>query len=330
MNDKPRNFLPRDGAGSFSLPPETGAIKRMVGLDGFMEIYSVHATYRVKTPDHLDPDRVVPNMPWSQSAHSNAGASNPIVARIFLQAIEAMGNWSLRNGNAEAIKRYLHTCKEEAVICEATYKNLKPAYDAAVTQVNDCKLKTQRNMVECPSLPTLRDDATAFLTSAKRALQAVGDVFNQFYAADGKKPLVNNANFSFGIARLENSQPLNQAFIDYLRKVEPVTMRFVDLRNGLEHQSERDFTAIENFQLTPKAIVPPSWKREGFAGDGAVLEEMHVFIQFLIEFCEHVFFFGLMDNIAPNFPIGFLVEQLPENEIDAECPIRYRIMPRFR
>jgi hypothetical protein len=36
-----------------------------------------------------------------------------------------------------------------------------------------------------------------------------------------------------------------------------------------------------------------------------------------------------MDNIAPNFPIGFQVEQLPEKEIDAECPIRYRIMPRF-
>jgi len=70
--------------------------------------------------------------------------------------------------------------------------------------VNDRKLNVQRNMVECPSLPNLRDEATAFLTSAKRALQFVGDVFNQFYAPDGKKPLVNNANFNYAITRLEN------------------------------------------------------------------------------------------------------------------------------
>jgi len=327
MNDKPKKFLPRDGGGSFSLPPETGVIKRMVGMDGFMEIYTVHATYRVKTPDHLDPERAVPNMPWSQSAHSLAGASNPIVARIFLQSIEAMGNWSLRNGNVEAVKRHLHACKEEAIICEGAYKNLKPAYDAAIAQVNDRKLNVQRNMVECPSLPNLRDEATAFLTSAKRALQFVGDVFNQFYAPDGKKPLVNNANFNYAITRLENSQPANQALLDYLRKVEPVTKRFVDLRNGLEHQNETVFTVIENFQLTPKGIAPPSWRRNSLAVDGPVLEEMHFFIQFLIEFCENVFFFGLLDNIAPNFSIGFQVEQLADDKVDPECPIRFRLKP---
>ncbi|MEI9962711.1 MAG: hypothetical protein WDM76_16825 [Limisphaerales bacterium] len=90
MNAPSRKRLPRDGAGSFDLPPESGALKHMMGLDGFMEIYAVRATYRVKTPDILDPSRTVPNMPWSQSLHSSAGASNPIVARIVIQLAEAL------------------------------------------------------------------------------------------------------------------------------------------------------------------------------------------------------------------------------------------------
>jgi hypothetical protein len=124
MNDKRKTFLPRDAAGSFSLPPEAGKIKRMVGLDAAMEFYTVHATYRVKSPDRINPSRTIPNMPWSQSAHASEGASNPIVARIFLQSLDALNNWPLRNGNIETIKRNLHACKEEAIICEGAYKKL--------------------------------------------------------------------------------------------------------------------------------------------------------------------------------------------------------------
>ncbi|MGA2853285.1 MAG: hypothetical protein ABSE90_04020 [Verrucomicrobiota bacterium] len=329
MNDKPKTFLPRDRGGSFSVPSDTGAIKRLVGLDGFMEIYTVHATYRVKSPDNLDPTRTVPNMPWSQSAHAMVGASNPIVARIFIQAVDALDNWPLRNGNIEAIKRHLHVCKEEAIICETAYNKLKLEYDKAVARVNDRKLKIQGNMVECPHLPSLRDEATAFLTSAKRAIQGAGEVFNQFYVPDGTKPLVKNANFSFAITRIENSRPGDQVFLDFLKKIEPVTKRFVEMRNGLEHPTGKDFTKIEDFQLTPKGIASPTWQRNGFVEDGPILVEMEFFMRFIIDLCENIFFFGLMDNIGPNLPIGFQVQELAEEQIDAECPIRYRLTPKF-
>lgn len=327
MNDPSRKRLPRDGAGSFDLPPESGAIKHMMGLDGFMEIYAVRATYRVKTPDTLDPSRTVPNMPWSQSLHSSAGASNPIVARIVVQLAEALGNWSLRNGKATVLKRHLHACKEDALICEAAFNRLKIPYDSAVARINERKLTIKRDMVECPSLPSLRDDATCFLNSAKRAMQSVGEVFNQFHVPDDKKPKVSNANFEFAITRLENSPPVNQQFIDYLRQTIPFIKRFVDLRNGLEHPTAGDATVIHDFRVTPKGITPPSWSRPGLANEGPVVDEMREFTELLIGFCENVFFFGLLDNIAPNFQIGFEVKLVPETEIDPECPVRYRLQP---
>lgn len=326
-SDLPRKRLPRDGAGSMDFPPEAGAIKRMVGFDDFMEVYAVHCTYRVKTPDILDPGRTVPNMPWSKIAVSNVGASSPIVARIVIQSVEALGNWHLRNGKPEVIKRHLHACKEEALICKAAYGRLKPHYDAAVTLISEGKLPVKRKVVECPSLPNLRGEVAVFLTAARRALQSIGEVFNEFYVPDGKKPLVKNANFEFAVVRLESTQPMNQQFIDYLRKVVPSTKHFVELRNSLEHPTDGDSTVIEDFRLTPKGIAPPSWRRGSLGKEGAVIEEMRAFLEFLIVFCEDVFFFGLKDNIAPDFPLGFEVVPVQDRDIDPECPVRYRVRP---
>ncbi len=292
-----------------------------------MEVYTVHATYRVRTPGSLDPKRAVPDMPWSQSLHRPVGASNPIVARIVIQLVDALGNWPLRNGNREAIKRHLHACKEEALICEAAYNRLKAHYDAALARVTEEGPRIQRNVVECPSLPSLRDEASVFLASAKRSLQFVGEIFNQFYVPDGKRPMVANANFEFAIARLKNSQPINQDFRDYLVNIVPFTKHFVELRNGPEHPSDNDLTIIEDFRLTPKGIVPPSWRRGSLAGGFLIIGEMRVFLEFFVNFCENVFFFGLMDNIATNLPLGLAVEPLPADQIDPECPVHYRLTP---
>jgi hypothetical protein len=317
--------LPRDSAGYMDLPPETGAIKGMVGLDGFLEIYTVHGTYRVKTPDRLDPKRTVPNMPWSQSLHSPVGASNPIVARIVIQLADALGSWPLRNGNREAIKQYLHACKEETLICEAAYNRLKVHYDAAVACMGEGRLKTERNVVECPSIPTLRGEASLFLASAKRSLQCVGEIFNQFYVPDGKSPMVKNGNFEFAVTRLENSQPVNQKIIDCLRDVVPFTKHMVDLRNGFEHPTDTDRTLIEDFRLSPEGIIPPSWQRGTLADNRPVIAEMRAFLDFIIGFCETVFFFGLMDDLSPNLPLRLAVEPVPVHEIDPERPVRYRL-----
>jgi len=115
----------------------------------------------------------------------------------------------------------------------------------------------------------------------------------------------------------------------FLKQIEPKTKRFAELRNGLEHPTEQDFTRIEDFQLTPKGIAPPCWQRGGVANEGPILDEMEFFVRFVVELSETVFFFGLLDNIAPNFQIGFQVEQVAEAEIDPECPIRYALLPRL-
>jgi hypothetical protein len=264
-------------------------------------------------------------MPGSQSVHALVGSSSPFIARIVIQSVEALGNWPLRRGNLETIKHHLHACKEDALICDAAYHRLKSPYDAAAARIVEHKVPIKNSTIECPSLPTLRDDATAFLTSAKRALQSIGEVFNQLYAPDGKKPKVGNANFEFAIERLEQSVPVNQGFVDYFKKTVPVVKRFVDLRNGLEHPNSHDLTEIEDFHPTPGGFNPPSWRRGALVTQASILDDMSYFLDFLVCFCEAVFFHCLMDNLAVKIPLQ--VVPMPESKIDLECPIRYRIEP---
>jgi hypothetical protein len=54
---------------------------------------------------------------------------------------------------------------------------------------------------------------------------------------------------------------------------------------------------------------------------------MHTFLDFVIGFCESIFFFGLMDNLFSNLPLGLAVEPIPADQIDPECPVRYRLRP---
>jgi hypothetical protein len=122
MSTPPSNLkkmLPRDGSGKIGLPAETGTITRMVGHDGFLEVYTTLATYRTETPDNLDPERKVPNMPWAKKKAADVGSANPIVARIFLQAHDAIKNATLTRGDTKTILSHLHSCKQELVSCEA-------------------------------------------------------------------------------------------------------------------------------------------------------------------------------------------------------------------
>ena len=134
---------------------------------------------------------------------------------------------------------------------------------------------------------------------------------------------MGNANFEFAIARLENSPSVNQSLLDYLKKAVPTTKRLVDLRNGLEHPNGDDRTIIEDFRPTPGGIDPPAWHRGNLVVKSSLLDDIRFFLDFLICFCENVFFHGLLDNIAINFP--FEVVQVPDSKVDPECPVLYRL-----
>ena len=56
--------LPRDAAGSLELAGGTGGITAMCSCDEFLEVYKEDMTFRVKSPESVDPGRTNPNAPF--------------------------------------------------------------------------------------------------------------------------------------------------------------------------------------------------------------------------------------------------------------------------
>src|SRR3972149_7992770 len=133
MNKK----LPRHLAGSFELKEGTGPITAMCPCGEFLEIYKVDKTFRVKTPEAIDPEKMNPNAPWVASPVDDVGSSNPIVARVLLQGHEILNSAPFEGEvNKDAVTTHLHDCKESLVACEKTAKRGGSHIDRVVSEVN--------------------------------------------------------------------------------------------------------------------------------------------------------------------------------------------------
>ena len=149
-SDIPRKRSPRDGAGRMDLPSETGPIVRMIGHSGFLEVYAALGTYRIQTPDNLDPERTVPDVPWAQKKASNVGPANPIAARVFIQAHDALQQANYPKVEAQKILPHLHACKEEIIVCESAYLANKLEHDQIERLIREGAVTRKGSTIVCP------------------------------------------------------------------------------------------------------------------------------------------------------------------------------------
>lgn len=320
---RPR-MMPRDGAGSMELTGGTGAVMHLIGLPGFMEIYKIDATFQAQTPDNIDPCRTNPDVPWAWKITDDAGCQNPAVARVFIQCAEALKNVRLLRGNQERIGSALHAVKTEIRHCEKAFRRLAAQHDKIQAAIRAAGgLQVEKRVVNgLPGIPNLQEEGTLFITSAKRALQHVAEVLNEFYGTT-----VNNARFDIGRKQLKALHPLPKEQLECLEFFAATINRILSLRNSQDHTPKE--TVIEDFHLTAVAIQPPTWRVKS-EPETPMLPEMRDIIAALIELTEVSFFHGLMDNLdSPPGPFGYQLLQIPEDQRDKDCPMRFRCELQF-
>jgi hypothetical protein len=59
-----RQPMPRDTGGSIEITEGTGPIPAMISTGELLEIFKVDKTFRVATPESIDPERTNPNAPF--------------------------------------------------------------------------------------------------------------------------------------------------------------------------------------------------------------------------------------------------------------------------
>lgn len=166
--------LPRDEAGSIDLHGGTGGITGMCSCADFLEIYKEDVTFRVRTPESIDPERTNPNARMVAAMTNDVGSSSPAVARILLQGREIIEAAAFeRPVDVPAVVQLLHAAKEEVIVCEKVAARVAGRIDQIIEEIKAGSVKADRrtrSLSALPQVPNLHPDATTFLIHAKRAI----------------------------------------------------------------------------------------------------------------------------------------------------------------
>lgn len=313
---------PRYRAGHGELRGGTGGITRMCSAVDFLEVYKVDKTFRIYTPESLDPDKTDPNMHWMSKPAADVGSANKIVARIFIQSSEALKNTPLSDSISEDdILRCMHCCKEQLLICEDKQKYVSDETERIYQLCSQGKLtKEGLHFADFPQIDRLEEYCGVFLSNAKLTIQTIAEIINLFYKTSFDGPRFDKiVKWSKKVLRQ------NRAFVNCLEHHQLGLKQIVDMRNAQEHPKVNRKLVIENFTLKPGNTVSyPLWYISG-EEPSCIANTMIAMVNFLVTFTESVFLYCIMDNISGSFP--HVVRAIEDSSLDPDCPIKYFVEP---
>lgn len=320
--DKTRRRGSRYEAGQIELEGGTGGIVQMVGCADYLEIYKVDRTFRVKTPETLDPDETNPDMMWVVEQAAEVGSQNPVVARVLLQGKEMLDSALLApKVDKDDIVQALHAYKETLLACDREYEHIKLKIEGEVDRVRRESLATQnrgRVVAGFPHVADLESHATSFLTFSKRCIQQQARIFDLFFGTQIYSPHFHKIR-EWIAENLSKESPLHSFFEDQ----EPRVKYVLSLRNGLEHPVPGPRTVIENFRLAPDGeIHTPRWYLEGEV-PRPILEESDALRRSLLKMVETLVILSALERTESDFP--YVVYTIPKGERRKECPMKYRL-----
>jgi hypothetical protein len=317
-------FSLRDSAGSFKIPStKDGVIKAMCSLPSHLEIYTPYETFKVQSPNTIDPDRTNPNTLWINVKTHDVGCSSPFVARTLLMANEMLKVSSqLEDSEREKLLLKMYAIKESLLQCDKASQTYRLALEAELLAVDSSGMKLApeaRSLAYFPIIPELEAKITAFLVSARRCVTEICQIPSSFWQTSKPHSNLEHLLNKELHAKLGEAHNLNVHLKRYLSG----TNRILQLRNGQEHgvTSANQKLHVKNFEMQPtNQICKPVWFLEGETAVDIAFEMKEIPL-FLLDFAETIFI-GCIDSTLPVWPpLGF--EKI--EPVDVECPIQYRL-----
>lgn len=309
--------LPRDSAGSIELIGGTGPIMMVCPLDTFVEVFKEDVTFRLMTPESIDPDRLDPNAPFTATPSAQVGSAHPIVARSLLQGIEIMSRTLVSQERKKAATKILHECKELLISCEVVFKRVSNAIQQVELQIGD-GLPAGHTINPFPHVENLEADCAAFLITANRTVKTICELPSVFIELARQ-----DNNFDHLGARLVTTIGEDADLTKFILANAPAGKLIVDMRNGHEHpRNSENRTIVNNFRLIPlQGISPPTWHISKDAPI-EVRESMHGMISFLLAMVEMLLIHLVM--YEPHEMVHTAIVQIPETDINPAMPFNYR------
>ncbi|MBU0485158.1 MAG: hypothetical protein KKB30_11690 [Proteobacteria bacterium] len=321
MKKPKKKNLPRHAAGSFTLKEGTGPITAMCSCGEYLEMYKKDKTFRVRSPESIDPEETNPNALWVTTPVDDIGSSNPIVARVFLQSIDML-NFAIFDSEIkkEEVIAKLHSCKELLVSCFKVATKVSEQIKQKISEIESKGIEKDnhgRGLNPFPHILNLEDECGTFLVRLNRAIKAICELPSLFFQLDR-----TDSNFDYLGKRLEGKFGSEFILTKFVQDNAETVRYLIDLRNYHEHPGETK-TIIENFSLTPDSKIQiPMWGLS--SGElRSIKEEMFGSVNLLMEVAEIMFIHCIMGTVSKKFP--FIIERIPEDKVEKDKPIYYRL-----
>ena len=313
--------LPRHAAGSMDLKGGTGPLTGMVSCGEFLEIYKIDKTFRVRSPESIDPDETNPNALWVSSPTDDVGTKNLIVSRVFLQGHEIVKSAGFDvEIDKKAVTQKLHQCKEILISCEKTSNKITEQIEVIIKEIEHEGIGRDnqgRGLNPFPQVMDLEHECGSFLVHANRAIKTICELPSLFLPLDRV-----DSNFDHLQKRLEKHLGPEAVLTKFVASNAESIRYIISLRNYHEHPGEK-ITEIENFRLMPDSKIQVPTLQVTGNPPAPLKEEMEDTINFLIEITETMLILLVMATVSKKFP--YIIEKINEADINPENPFHYRL-----
>jgi hypothetical protein len=287
----------------------------------FLEVYKKDMTFRVKTPESIDPGRTNPNAPFVVAVSDNVGSASSTVARVLLQGRDILQSALFQEKvDTPSIVQILHACKEALVVCEKVAGRVASQVDTIVGEIQASGLERDsrgKALNPFPQVSDLEANATAFLIHAKRSIHTICRLPSMFLPVPAK-----DNNFDALGKTLASAIGTQAPITEFVRANAPGVRYLIELRNHQEHPDIKR-TVIDNFAVMPNGTISvPMWYVSGET-PRPIGEEMPGAVTFLVQMAEAMLIHLVMHTVDKRFP--FIIQELDAGQVNPEMPIKYRL-----
>lgn len=264
-------------------------------------------------------------MAFQMQKISNAGASNPIVARLGVQTTEIIGFAHLAEDKEEKIvSLYVVTLTQRLLKCEDALEVIK-------SKLSDDRGRVRANLAadprsfEVPFVIGLTGHVEDFLYATKNYLRDLLGIFQIAYGCKLEDAKVFGDLPEKGTIEIAewaaNAFGANDQLVALLKSEQDWTTELMRKRNAIEHPGGKSGTlSINNIRMhqTEAGLVPPSWHRTGLP-ETDIIGDMTAVIQNLLTLAED-FLADLVTRTTPFKQIA--IYEIPKEKRNPKAPVR--------
>ena len=209
------------------------------------------------------------------------------------------------------------------LVCESCAVRVSDKFRDAERSIGERGVvQTGRLVAALPQVEHLESDCSSFLIEANRAIKSISALPALFITL----PRVDS-NFDHLRKHLADAVGQEEPITKFVESAASEIRWLVEMRNLIEHPTQRK-TVIKNFHVLPDGqISSPKWYLEGEAPE-PIAEGMQSVVDFLIQVAENMIILLIMQSGKERFT--YKVQQIPDNEINRNFPIKYKLSAFFR